>query len=58
VMKNKITKNRLDAAIDRLASLFEYGALLAGTDPATLLDLASDEIEKLRQASTEVKEDR
>ncbi len=36
-------------AISRLAGLFEYGHLLAETDPASLLNNASDEIERLRK---------
>lgn len=41
----------IKAAIDRLAALFEFGALQADTDPAAFLQRVADEIETLRRAS-------
>ncbi len=41
-------QQRIHDAIDRLASLYSYGALMAETDPAGLLNDAADEIEKAR----------
>ena len=35
---------RLEDAIDNLAALFDFGALLAVTDPAALLEQATKEI--------------
>ncbi len=51
-------KMRLNDAIDRLASLYEYGALLACTDPAALLTQAADEIVgfRTRQAPSQTPE--
>lgn len=39
---------RLNAAIDRLAGLFEFGQLMVATEPDKLLEMACDEIEELR----------
>jgi hypothetical protein len=47
---------RLNAAIDRLAGLFEFGHLMAETTPADLLNAASDEIERLRAVAAAEKE--
>lgn len=43
-------RQRTHDAISRLAALYEYGELLASTDPATLLHQAADEIEQARAA--------
>jgi hypothetical protein len=41
-------RERLSAAIDRLAAEIENGELLAASDPAGLLDAATEEIRRLR----------
>lgn len=46
--KKSIGNDRVNEAIDRLAGLFEYGHLLSCSNPAALLNKASDEIERLR----------
>jgi hypothetical protein len=43
--------HRLNEAINRLADLYEYGQLIASTDPSTLLHKACDEIEESREKS-------
>lgn len=42
-------RKRLDAAIDRLAGLFDGGHLLAASIPENLLDGASEELERGRR---------
>ncbi len=48
---------RIREAIARLASLYEYGALMADTTPEVLLNQACDEIERLRTTTTPTKGD-
>jgi hypothetical protein len=47
---------RVQEAISRLAALYEYGELLASTDPAAFLDQVADEVIRLR-AERESKEE-
>ena len=47
-MTKAARQKRLNEAIERFAGLFEYGSLMADTDPAGLLDKATDEIVQLR----------
>ena len=46
----KRTTKDFDQAIDRLAGLLDFGHLLASMSGASLLESASDEIERLREA--------
>ncbi len=50
----KRTTKDFDQAIDRLASLLNFGHLLASMSGASLLESASDEIERLRKAAQAV----
>lgn len=43
------SRERLDAAIDALARLYENGQLLASTAPAELLQMAVEEIKASRE---------
>jgi hypothetical protein len=47
VSKRKSTPG-LQQALDRLASLFDWGELMAATDPAGFIQLVADEVERLR----------
>lgn len=47
-MSKHARQKRLNEAINRFAGLFEYGALMADTDPAELFNKATDEIVQLR----------
>lgn len=44
-----MSKAIMQKAIDRLAALFEWGALSAATNPPVFLNQIVDEIERLRQ---------
>lgn len=48
----------LNEAIDRLAELFEFGALQVATAPATFIDCVTDEIKRLRRELEETKTER
>jgi len=41
-------QDRLNKALDRLAALYPFGALLAATAPDDFLNQVADEIERLR----------
>lgn len=47
-MNQRARQERISAAIDRLAGLYEGGHLLAATTPEVLLGMACDEIEQAR----------
>jgi hypothetical protein len=42
--------NNLEKEISKVADLFEYGHLLADTDPAAFFDMIEKEIKKLRES--------
>ncbi|KKN27820.1 hypothetical protein LCGC14_0860830 [marine sediment metagenome] len=46
----------MEKAIDRLADLFEYGNLMAATDPPAFMTLIADEIERLRKVNASLLE--
>ena len=46
-------RRKIEAAIERLANLYEYGHLMANTDPAALLETACDELEACRACKHE-----
>ena len=45
---HKIKKDKIDAAIGRLADMIECGNLLASADPVGFLDTIAAELKKLR----------
>jgi len=47
-----MSKAKMKEAIDRLEALFEWGALLAATDPPEFMSQIADKIERLRQDNT------
>lgn len=47
-------RKKIAQALERLAALYEWGALVAATDPAGLIEDVCDEIERLRARVAEL----
>ena len=48
--------SRLQPAISRLAALYEYGELMASTDPTNFLDTATKDIQRLRSENARLEQ--
>lgn len=51
----EMDRKRIDSAVDRLASLFPHGEIKACSDPAQMLNEASDAIMALRRRVDDLK---
>lgn len=51
-------RQKIAQALERLAALYEWGALVAATDPAGLIEDVCDEIERLRARVAELEAER